>query len=122
MNGSDRSGQRDLGSPARAYAGASDARGTPLGSMNPVAMSQMKLGNLVSGIKNKAWGATKFSQLSSPHTANASPKPATHFGRSFMNHAGTDAPASKRPMGTEKPGPPKAYERYTLLAGGWDPG
>jgi hypothetical protein len=32
--------------------------------MNPVAMSQMKLGNLVSGIKNKTWGATKFSQLS----------------------------------------------------------
>ena len=45
-----------------------DGRATTRGSMNPVAISQMKLGNLTSGIRNNAFGAITFSQLSSPHT------------------------------------------------------
>src|SRR6266487_1480006 len=79
------------------------------GSRNPVAISQTKPGNLVSGMRKRVFGKTRFSQLSSPQTASKRPNTTSHFGKSFMNAEGIDTPAIKRPSGTEKPGPPKTY-------------
>src|SRR6266487_6105307 len=79
------------------------------GSRNPVAISQIKAGNLVRGMRKRAFGEIKFSQLSSPQTASKKPNTTSQFGKSFMNPAGMDTPAIKRPSGTEKPGPPKTY-------------
>jgi len=69
--------------------------------MNPVAISQRKPGNLVSGIRKRAFGQIRLIQLASPHAARRRPNPTSHFGKSFMNPAVTETPAMSSPRGTE---------------------
>src|SRR5215472_13325027 len=92
-------------------AGMTDCLGTLFGNRKPVAISQTKPGNLVSGMRKRVFGNTRFSQLSSPQSASTRPNTHSHFGSSFMIAAGTHTPAIKRPSGTEKPGPPRPYDR-----------
>src|SRR5262249_39361258 len=71
-----------------------------LGSPKPAAMSQMKPGKRVSGIRNRAPGITRLRLLSSPMTPRMTPEMASQRGNNRMIPAVTLIPAISRPSGT----------------------